>query len=59
MAETTHPTMTRIDLVVIGVDRESNGWLYMMEEIETVIEAYGGEIVESETSPTPGPRDSE
>ena len=56
MDETTHPTMTRIDLVIIGVDRETKGWEFMMEAIESVIENYGGIVVEFETFPSPSSR---
>lgn len=56
MDETTHPTMTRINMVIIGIDRESNGWFHMMEQIESTIEGYGGEVVEFETFPSPSSR---
>lgn len=38
--------MTRVELVISGVDPETKGWTFMMERIEEIIEEYGGEVTE-------------
>ncbi len=49
--ETTHPTKTRITLVISGIDPETKGWEFMEQTIEDAIESYGGEVVEYECFP--------
>lgn len=38
--------MIRIDLVISGIDPDSNGWEFMEQGIEEAIEEYGGEVTE-------------
>lgn len=38
--------MIRIDLVISGIDPDSNGWEFMEQAIEEAIESYGGEVTE-------------
>lgn len=38
--------MIRVELVISGIDPESNGWEFMEQAIEEAIESYGGEVTE-------------
>ena len=38
--------MTRVELVVSGIDPDTKGWEFMEQAIEEAIESYGGEVTE-------------
>lgn len=51
-----HPTMVRLEIHTVGIAPTSGKWEFLEEAIETVIENYGGEVVELERFPQPSSR---